>query len=79
LFKRLRWMAIGTVMSAGAQTWAKRRFRRMLQAYSPPEVAARKADQARRELRAAVDEGREAMRQREAELRGEIHRRTRPY
>lgn len=77
MLKRLRWMLIGTVMASTAQVWAKRRLRRMMRTYSPPEVAARRAQHARHELRAAVDEGREAMRQREAELRGEVHRRNR--
>lgn len=79
LFKRLRWMVIGSVMGTTAQAWARRRLRRMMHTYSPPEVAARRAQQARRDLRAAMDEGREEMRRREAELRGDVHRRTRPY
>lgn len=77
MFKRIRWMTMGMGLGATASVWAKRRVRRLLIEHAPPEVAVRKAQQARRELRAAVVEGREAMRQREAELRAEVHRRHR--
>lgn len=79
LFKRIRWMTMGMGLGATASVWAKRRLRRLIQEHSPPEVAARKAHRARSEWRAAVDEGREAMRRREAELRAEVQRRHREY
>ncbi|MGH8998296.1 MAG: hypothetical protein ACRDY7_02790 [Acidimicrobiia bacterium] len=65
MFKRLRWMLLG--MGLGA--WGKRRLARLMQQYTPPRVASRAAASAKDELRAAVTEGRAAMRAREAELR----------
>ncbi len=79
MFKRVRWMVMGASMGATASVYAKRRVKRFLKAYTPPEVANRAAQQARTELRAAVTEGKEAMRQREAELRAEVHRRTKNH
>lgn len=77
MFKRMRWMVMGASMGATGSVYVKHRLKRFLRAHTPPEVAHRAAQQARTELRAAVTEGKEAMRQREAELRAEVHRRTR--
>lgn len=71
MLKRVRWMVVGMVTSAGAQVWAKRKLTRFLHRYSPPQVASRAAATAKGEFRAALEEGRTAMRRREAELRGE--------
>lgn len=79
MFKRLRWMVMGASMAATGSVYVKRRVKRFLRTHTPPEIANRAAQQARTELRAAVIEGKEAMRQREAELRAEVHRRTKPY
>ena len=77
LFKRIRWITLGMGLGATGSVWVKRRVRQLVRDHSPPEVAARKAQSARSQVRAAVEEGREAMRQREAELRAEVHRRNR--
>ena len=72
MLKRVRWLAMGM----GLGVWAQRRLKLWVKSCAPPEVAAwaarrstemaeRKAD----EVRSALTEGREAMRQREAELR----------
>ena len=79
MFKRLRWIMMGASMGATASVYLKRRLRRFLKAYTPPEVASRAVTSTKTELKAAVTEGREAMRQREAELRAEVHRRTKTY
>ena len=75
MLKRMRWMAMGM----GLGVWAQRRIKLWVKSYAPPEVAARAARRSteaanRRagEVRSAFAEGREAMRQREAELRQQV-------
>jgi hypothetical protein len=75
MLKRVRWMAMGM----GLGVWAQRRAKRWMKSYTPPEVAARAARRSseaagRRagELRTVFAEGRQAMRQREAELRQQV-------
>lgn len=70
MFKRVRWMVVGMGVGAGAQLWARRKVAHLAKRYSPPQVAGRAAMTARSEIKAAIDEGRTAMRRREAELRG---------
>jgi hypothetical protein len=72
VLKRLRWMAMGLGLGA----YAQRRFKQWVRTYTPPEVAARAAKRSTQaagrkatEVRTAFAEGREAMRQREAQLR----------
>ncbi|MGH9042741.1 MAG: hypothetical protein ACRDZ3_21210 [Acidimicrobiia bacterium] len=69
LFKRVRWIVMGMGMGATGSVYVRRRLRRFLKSYTPPAVATRAAASARDEFRAALAEGREAMRQRESELR----------
>jgi len=76
VFKRLRWMTMGMGLGVTASVWARHRLRRFLRQHSPPEVASRAAAHARNEWRAALDEGRTAMREREAELRGDVNGRV---
>ena len=75
MLKRLRWMAMGLGLGA----YARRRFKQWARHYTPPEVAARAAKRSTRaagrkatEVRSALAEGRQAMRQREAQLREEF-------
>jgi hypothetical protein len=83
VLKRLRWLLMGMSVGASASVWAQRRLRRWLRSYTPPEVATRAAqrttaaaERTADDVRTAVAEGRQAMRQREAELRAEVERRT---
>lgn len=69
MFKRLRWIAMGISVGATGSVYVQRRLRRFLKSYTPPAVATRAAASARDEFKAAWTEGREAMRQRETELR----------
>ena len=78
LFKRVRWIVMGMGMGATGSVWVRRRLRRFLRSYTPPAVATRAAASAKDEFKAAWQEGREAMRQREAELRGDAARRHPP-
>ena len=71
LFKRVRWIVMGMGMGATGSVWVRRKLRRFLRSYTPPAVATRAAASAKDEFKAAWQEGRDAMRQREAELRGD--------
>jgi hypothetical protein len=84
VFKRVRWIMMGMGFGASASVWAQRRLKRWARSYTPPEVASRAAQRTTQaaertagELRTALSEGRQAMRQREAELRADLERRTR--
>jgi hypothetical protein len=79
VLKRLRWLAMGMGVGASASVWAQRRLKLWLKSCTPPEVAARAAKRSTEvagrkagEVRTALAEGREAMRQREAELHRQI-------
>ena len=61
MFKRIRWMGTGAALGAGAVVWLQSRLRR----YSPAGLAGEAVVRAR----SAIEEGRAAMRDREAELR----------
>lgn len=79
MFKRVRWIGMGAMLGAGGSIYAQLKMRRTAQRYLPPEVGARVADRARRlgqEVQEAVAEGRQAMAEREAELRAIVE--TRP-
>ena len=72
MFKRLFWLAIGTGLGFGASWWLTRLVRSTIERYTPERVSADLSASVRRlgeDLRAAVADGREAMREREAELR----------
>ena len=76
MLKRLRWL----VMGMGVGIWAQRRVKLWMRSYTPPEVAARAARRSTEtagrkadEVRTALAEGRQAMREREAELRDRMN------
>ena len=76
MFKRALWFTIGCASSL----WVARTVRRTLERLTPQRLtkdAIAGARSASNEIRAALDEGRTAMREREAELRAEIARRAR--
>jgi hypothetical protein len=64
MFKRLYWFVVGFTVGVGSSWAVTRRVRRMASRYVPAEVVDRWGGT----MRAAVDEGRTAMRDREAEL-----------
>jgi hypothetical protein len=79
VLKRLRWIVMGMSVGASASVWAQRRLKLLMKSYTPPEVAARAAKRGTEvagrtagEVRTAFAEGRQAMHQREAELRHQI-------
>jgi hypothetical protein len=79
VLKRLRWIVMGMSVGATASVWAQRKVKLLMRSYTPPEVAARAAKRGTEaagrtagEVRTAFAEGRQAMREREAELRHQI-------
>jgi hypothetical protein len=80
VFKRLFWLSVGLAGGFGSSFWLMRTVRRTVERFTPQRLTQDVVGGARSvgtEVRAAVEEGRAAMRQREAELRAEIERRAR--
>ena len=65
MFKRLFWLCTGVGFGFGSSFWVMRAVRRTVDRYRPTRVVARLEG----DVRAAVSEGRIAMREREAALR----------
>ena len=75
MFKRLFWLMVGIGFGFGASFWLMRFVRETVQRYTPERMSADLAGALRafgEDLRAAVADGREAMREREAEIRAEL-------
>jgi hypothetical protein len=72
MFKRATWLTIGFGLGVGTTVAAAREVRKRVDRYQPNAVVTRVTDSlasARDQLKAAVDDGREAARLREAQLR----------
>jgi hypothetical protein len=72
MIKRLFYLAVGMGMGFGLSLWLTRLVRSTIERYTPERVSADLAASLRRlgeDIRAAVADGREAMHEREAELR----------
>ncbi len=65
MIKRLFWLIVGFLLGLGSSWVVMRRVRRVAERYVPTEVVDRWGGT----MRAAVEEGRTAMRSREAELK----------
>jgi hypothetical protein len=77
MFKRLLWLMIGAGFGFGVSFWIVRTVRQVVERYTPERVSNDLAGAVRdlgKDLRAAVAEGREAMREREVELRAQLGR-----
>jgi hypothetical protein len=75
MFKRLFWLIVGAGFGFGVSFWLMRFVRETVQRYTPERVSSDLAGALRAfgsDIRAAVADGREAMREREAEIRAEI-------
>jgi gas vesicle protein len=75
MFRRLLWLIVGAGFGFGVSFWLMRFVRETAARYTPERVSSDLADALKSlgsDLRAAVAEGREAMREREAELRSEV-------
>jgi hypothetical protein len=69
---RIRWMAAGLFVGVSGSLWVERKVKAIAGRYSPSGIAGNATARARGipgDFRAAIVEGREAMRAREAELR----------
>ena len=71
MFKRLFWLTVGAGFGFGASFWVTRTVRTTMARLSPTRVS----NELTNTVKAAVTEGREAMRARERELRAELGRR----
>jgi hypothetical protein len=72
MLRRARWFGAGAALGIGASVWAGRKLRTATSRYRPGRLATTATGKARvlpENVRAAVVEGRSAMREREAELR----------
>ncbi len=75
MLRRLFWLLLGIGVGLGSSFWVARRVKQTAARWSPPRLtndattAVRKLG---RDLRLAIQEGREAMLKREAELRADL-------
>ena len=75
MFKRLFWLVVGIGFVFGVSFWFMRFVRETIDRYSPERVSTDLSEAMRRlgsDIRAAVDEGRQGMREHEAELRARL-------
>lgn len=75
MFRRLFWLVIGAGFGFGVSFWVTRFVRETVARYTPEKVSADLAGAIRGlggDIRAAVAEGREAMRETEADLRAKL-------
>jgi hypothetical protein len=73
MFKRTRWVATGLAIGVGGSWWVQRKAKALASRYRPAGLAAQASQRVGRypgEVKAAIREGRMAMREREAELKG---------
>lgn len=80
MFRRLFWLLVGAGFGFGVAFWLMKFVRSTVERWSPERVSSDLAGALRsfgNDLREAVAEGREAMREREAELRAELESRGR--
>lgn len=65
MFKRVVWFGVGAVAGAGGSAWAQRKIKAQIERVQPSRLAGSAGDA----IRAAVADGRSAMREREVDLR----------
>lgn len=79
MFKRLFWLTVGLTLGSSGSFWLMRKVRRAVDRLAPERLTQDVLSGARSvgaDLRAALDDGRTGMREREAELRAELERRA---
>jgi hypothetical protein len=77
MLKRVRWLVMGAAVGFGGSLWTQRKVKAAAARYRPSGLAGAAVEKAKAwpgEVRAALDEGRTTMRQREAELRHDLQR-----
>lgn len=76
MFKRLFWLMVGAGFGFGVSFWLMRFVRETAARYAPERLSSDLAGAVRQlgsDIRAAVADGREGMREREAELRAQLN------
>jgi hypothetical protein len=79
MFKRLFWLVVGASFGFGASFWVSRAVKQTMERYSPPRLSGELSHAIQAfgtDIRAAVTEGKEAMREHEAALRAQMEGRT---
>jgi hypothetical protein len=79
MFRRVFWLFLGMGVGLGSSVWVTRRVKQTVARYTPERLSGDAAESARklsRDLRLSLQEGREAMLKREAELRGDLPHRV---
>jgi hypothetical protein len=79
VFKRLFWLLMGVGFGFGVSFWITRFVRSTIERYTPERVSADLAGALKQfgnDLKEAAAEGRQAMKEREAELLAELDRRN---
>lgn len=79
MFKRLFWLTVGLTLGSSGSFWLMRKVRRAVDRLAPERLTQDVLSGARSvgsDLRAALNDGRTGMRERETELRAELERRA---
>jgi hypothetical protein len=79
MFKRLFWLLMGVGFGFGVSFWVMRFIRSTMERYTPERVSSDLAGALRQfgaDLKDAAAEGRQAMKEREAELLAELDRKN---
>lgn len=77
MFKRLFWLSVGLSIGFGCSFWLMRAMRRAVERYTPERLTSTVVEGARglvTDVREALAEGRDAMRERERQLRADLGR-----
>ena len=79
MFKRLFWLLVGAGFGFGVSFWVMRFIRSTMERYTPERVSSDLAGALKQfgaDLKDAAAEGRQAMKEREAELLAELDRKS---
>ncbi len=82
MFKRLFWLVVGASFGVGASYWLSRAVKQTMERYAPERLTSELTQALRgfgQDLRVAVADGRDAMREREAVLRTELEPKPRSF
>jgi hypothetical protein len=74
VLRRLFWMFLGVGVGMGSSLWVSRRVKQVAARYTPERISSDMASSVRtlgRDVRLSIQDGRQAMRRREAELRSD--------
>jgi hypothetical protein len=77
MFRRIYWLFLGIGVGLGSSWWLTRRMKEMAARYTPERISNDMATSVRtlgRDVRMSIQDGRQAMVEREAELRSDVPR-----